>query len=138
MIITFLAVSPTMVIIGSVITAISYGILLPTTREIVTKNVSSSLQTTGHGVSDAIYGSFSGVLSLVMVGQIIDNYGIKIVLLICMILQSVAVVMVTLKLKKTQAESIPMGSFVNEPSVQIESILVNFEEEILTEGNLII
>lgn len=137
MIITFLAVSPTMVIMGSVITAISYGILLPTTREIVTKNVSSSLQTTGHGVSDAIYGSFSGVLSLVMVGQIIDNYGIKIVLLICMALQSVAVVMVTLKLKKTQAELIPIGSFVNDPSIQTETILVSSEEGILAEGSFI-
>jgi len=137
MIITFLAVSPTMVIIGSVITAISYGILLPTTREIVIKNVSASLQTTGHGVSDAIYGSFSGVLSLVMVGQIIDNYGIKIVLLICMTLQSVAIVMVTLKVRKSQTVAHLNESFVSSQSVQTDTILLKTADTILAEGNMI-
>ncbi len=114
MVITFFASSPMIVIIGSALTAISYGILLPTTREIVTKNVSSHLQTTGHGVSDAIYGSFSGVVSLTMVGQIIGTVGIKVVLLICMSLQLVVILMIIIKLKKSEFESTIPTSFVGE------------------------
>ena len=55
--------NPWMIILGTVFSNMSYGIMLPTQREIVEANVPSTLKNTAHSLSDAMYGSFSGILA---------------------------------------------------------------------------
>ncbi len=70
------AVSPAMVILGSVAYNAAYGILLPTMREVTDRHVPRKLRTLGHSLSDAVFTSFSGVVSLMYAGVIIDGAGV--------------------------------------------------------------
>lgn len=86
-----LATSPATVIMGSVFGAVSFGILLPTTREIVGEQVDVRLRTTANSVTDAVYQSLSGMLSLLYVGAVMDNFGMRTVFLICMSIQVIPI-----------------------------------------------
>lgn len=75
----WLAVNPFMVIVGTVMMNISYGLQLPTMREITEKNVPENLKNTAHSLTDAMYGSFAGVFALLYSGTLMDAFGAKFV-----------------------------------------------------------
>ena len=77
MILIVTAVNPAMVILGSVMWNASYGVLLPTMREITERSVSGPLKNTAHSMSDAIYGSFAGIISLMYSGTLMDKFGAR-------------------------------------------------------------
>lgn len=77
MVLTIGASSPLLIIAGTLLCNASYGIMLPTTREITERSVSGSLKNTAHSLSDAMYGNFSGVLALLYSGWMMDALGAK-------------------------------------------------------------
>lgn len=74
---TWLAANPFMIIIGTVMMNISYGLLLPTMREITEKNVPAVMKNTAHSLTDAMFGSFAGVFALLYSGALMDAFGAK-------------------------------------------------------------
>jgi len=86
------AVSPAMVIAGSVVYNAAYGVLLPTMREVTEKNVQENLRNLGHSLSDAVFTSFSGVVSLVYAGAIVDGLGVKAMMLISAAIAAAALI----------------------------------------------
>ncbi len=95
-----LAVSPWMVIIGTIFTNMSYGIMLPTQREIVEATVPATLKNTAHSLSDAMYGSFSGILALTYSGFVMDAFGAKSVAMLGGGIMIIAVLLSLTKVKK--------------------------------------
>ena len=75
----WLAANPAMIIIGTVMMNISYGLLLPTMREITEKNVPAELKNTAHSLTDAMFGSFAGVFALLYSGVLMDAFGAQFV-----------------------------------------------------------
>lgn len=71
------ASSPIMVILGTVMWNVSYGVMLPTVREITEKNVHGALKNTAHAMSDAVYGSFAGIVALTYSGFVMDTLGVR-------------------------------------------------------------
>ena len=82
MILTFLAVSPFMIIIGTMIANVAYGLMLPTSREITQQTVPADLRNTAYSLSDAVFGSFAGVIALMYSGILMDSFGAKSVALL--------------------------------------------------------
>ncbi len=74
---TALAWSPLLIIAGTMLSNLSYGIMLPTQREITEDYVPSALITTAHSLADAMFGSFSGVIALLYSGFVMDTFGAK-------------------------------------------------------------
>lgn len=77
MILVGTAINSWMIILGTIFANMSYGIMLPTQREIVETNVPASLKNTAHSLSDATFGSFSGILALMYSGFVMDTFGAK-------------------------------------------------------------
>ncbi len=102
----FFAASPVLVITGSVFNAISFSIMLPTTREITEENVDIRLRTTANSVTDAVYQSLAGMASLLYVGSIMDHFGMKVVFAICIAIQIVPIAMTVSSLVR-KAERAP-------------------------------
>lgn len=71
------AINSWMIILGTVFANVSYGIMLPTQREIVETSVPANLKNTAHSLSDATFGSFSGILALMYSGFVMDRFGAK-------------------------------------------------------------
>lgn len=94
------AVNPWMIILGTVFSNMSYGIMLPTQREIVEANVPSTLKNTAHSLSDAMYGSFSGILALSYSGFVMDAFGARSVAMLGGIIMIIAVVLSLTKIAK--------------------------------------
>jgi len=69
------AQNPAWIIAGSLLCNAAYGFLLPTTRQIVNDSVPRPLVTTANSLSDAVFGSFSGVVSLAYSGFVMDCFG---------------------------------------------------------------
>lgn len=84
------AVSPAMVIAGSVLYNIGYGIMIPTMREVTERFVEGELRTLGHTLSDAVFSSFSGVISLAYAGFIADKMGVHAMLCVCAAIAAVS------------------------------------------------
>lgn len=103
-VINFFAVTPYMVITASVFNAISYSILLPTIREITENSTDRTIRTTAHGVADAVYQSLAGMISLLYVGVLMDNVGMKAVFIICICFQLVTLVLALTKITKDKAK----------------------------------
>jgi predicted MFS family arabinose efflux permease len=74
---TFWAGSPLLVFMGTAVSNTSFGIMLPTVREITQKEVSSSLVNTAYSLSDAVYGSVSAVVALSYSGFMMDQLGTR-------------------------------------------------------------
>ena len=66
-----------MVILGSVMWNASYGVMLPTIREITEKNVHGALKNTAHSMADAVYSSFAGIIALTYSGFMMDSFGAR-------------------------------------------------------------
>ena len=84
------AVSPAMVIAGSVAYNIGYGIMIPTMREVTERCVQAELRTLGHTLSDAVFSSLSGVLSLTYAGFIADQMGVNTMLCVSAVIAAVS------------------------------------------------
>lgn len=68
------AKSPAWIIVGTLFSNVAFGFMLPTSRQIVSTNVLPSLVTTANSLSDAMYGSFSGVVALTYSGFVMDHF----------------------------------------------------------------
>lgn len=82
MLLIFTAIGPAMVILGTVFNNVSYGLMLPTIREITEKSVSGPLKNRAHSLSDAMYVSFAGIIALLYSGVMMDNLGARSVALL--------------------------------------------------------
>ncbi|MBR2811638.1 MAG: MFS transporter [Solobacterium sp.] len=102
---TYLAVSPVMIILGTVLNNISYGILMPTYRQMTEASVSGSLKNTAHAMCDAMFGSFAGVVALLYSGSMMDAFGARSVALLGMGIMLVPVVMSAVALLRNRREA---------------------------------
>lgn len=87
------AVTPYMIIAGTVLNNVSYGIMLPTQREITEYSVPYALKNRAHSLGDAMYSSFSGMMALLYSGILIDNFGARSVALLGVIIMIIPVIM---------------------------------------------
>ena len=90
---TFFAVSPGMVIAGSCLYNMGYGILLPTMRDVTEKHVRKDMRNFGHNLSDAVFNSFSGIVSLMYAGAVSDRFGTDAMMGVCLAISVVPVVL---------------------------------------------
>lgn len=72
-----LATSPFLIICGTVMANISYGIILPTMREITERSVPAKFTNVAHSIGDIMYGNMCGIIGLSYSGILIDKYGTK-------------------------------------------------------------
>ena len=91
------ASSPLMVFAGSFFYNTGFGILLVTMREVTETYVDKDLRNLGHNLSDAVFNSFSGVISLLYAGAVADRFGVNAMLTLCVI---IAVIPAVLSMKK--------------------------------------
>ena len=94
------AVSPAMVFAGSFFYNVGFGVLLVTMREVTETYVDKDLRNLGHNLSDAVFNSFSGVISLMYAGVVADHFGVSAMLTLCV---AIAVIPVLLSMKKVRA-----------------------------------
>ena len=76
---------------------VGYGVLLPARRQFINETVPGSLLNRMHGVGDMAYSSLGGLAGNKFSGSIIDQMGVRVMVLISLILDSVSfAVMLTL------------------------------------------
>ncbi|MDO4415097.1 MAG: MFS transporter [Erysipelotrichaceae bacterium] len=102
MILTFTATGPEMIIIGTVFNNISYGLMLPTMREITEKSVTGALRNTAHSLSDAMYGSFAGIIALLYSGVLMDRLGARSVAVLGAVIMLIPVGLSALRMLRSQ------------------------------------
>lgn len=93
LILVFYAVSPGAIFAGSFLYNMGVGILLPTMRSVTEKSVSPVFRNLGHNMADAIYSSFTGIISLLYSGLVMDLYGVKSLLMICILIVLIPVLL---------------------------------------------
>ncbi len=98
----FTAIGPAMVILGTVFNNVSYGLMLPTMREITEKSVTGPLKNRAHSLSDAMYVSFAGIIALLYSGVMMDNLGARSVALLGMCIMLIPVTMSALRFFKNK------------------------------------
>ncbi|MBQ7057885.1 MAG: MFS transporter [Firmicutes bacterium] len=86
----FLARAPFMVVLGTIFTNISFGLLFPTMREITEESVSGNLRTTANSIVDVAYGSVANMIASAWSGAVMENAGTGMMCSICMVLEIVA------------------------------------------------
>lgn len=96
------AVSPMMIFAGSFVYNVAFGVLLVTMREVTEKYVDKDLRNLGHNLSDAVFNSFSGVVSLLYAGAVADRFGVNAMITLCL---AVGVIPAVLSLKKLGQEA---------------------------------
>lgn len=80
------------ILLFSIMNGMAYGILLPAFRELLFKITPKEFVTTAQGTADAVYNSIGSMLSSMAAGVIISRYSIKVLLLLCALIQCIAVV----------------------------------------------
>lgn len=80
------------VILGTVIMNISYGLILPAVREIAIQMINPKFHTTAIGMMDAFYSFLGGAAAQLFAGRIVEGYGIKAMVKVCLILSLVPLV----------------------------------------------
>ena len=93
----FFATRPYMIFISSVFYNIAFGILLPTMRAVTENSVPPVHRNLGHYFADAVFNSFTGILSLLYSGILIDLCGMKALLFVCLICSLIPLFMVLIK-----------------------------------------
>ena len=91
------AVSPAMVIIGSFAYNVAYGVMIPTMREVTERCVQPERRNLGHTLSDAVFTSLSGVISLGYAGLLVDGFGVRAMLVVCAAIAAIPFVMNALR-----------------------------------------
>ena len=103
----FLAHTPAMVIAGTIMTNISFGLLFPTMREITEESVHPTLRTTAHSIIDVAYGSVSGMIASAWGGVTMESSGPRVMTSICMGLGIVAMLFcILLALHKNEKSAV--------------------------------
>ena len=97
--ITLAAVSPAMVIIGSIFNNIGVGIVLPTMREITEASVGNELKNTAHSLADAAYNNVSAMLALTYAGALSDFYSIKTMIVVSLVIELVTLGIALINMK---------------------------------------
>ena len=93
------ASSPMMVFAGSFFYNVGFGILLVTMREVTETYVDQDLRNLGHNLSDAVFNSFSGVVSLMYAGVVADSFGVNAMLTLCVMIAVIPVILSTRKVR---------------------------------------
>ena len=93
-VIYYLGQVPFVMIFGSAGYFVGYSILLPTYRELGGKLVRPEFMTTGQSLLDSVFASLAGMTGLLYSGYVIDNFGIKRLILIGLFIFIVPLVMV--------------------------------------------
>lgn len=96
---TRFAISPAMVFLGTFFYNAGYGVLLVTMRDVTEQYVDEDLRNLGHNLSDAVFNSFSGVVSLLYAGAIADSFGVQAMLTVCVCIAAVPMALSLKKLK---------------------------------------
>ncbi|MBR2809937.1 MAG: MFS transporter [Solobacterium sp.] len=102
MMLIYFAVSPFMIILGSVFWNISFSVMLPTQREIVEKHVDPSVRNIAHNVADAAYNNFSALIALSYSGILIDQFGVRMIAFAGIVIMLIAVIIETVLLTKKE------------------------------------
>lgn len=100
---TLCAGSVGMVFAGSFFSNAAYGVLLATMREATENSVREELRNLGHNLSDAVYTSFSGAISLTYAGVVAERAGVSGMLIVCLVISAVPVALSLLH-RKTRPE----------------------------------
>lgn len=93
------ASSPMMVFAGSFFYNVGFGILLVTMREVTETYVDQDLRNLGHNLSDAVFNSFSGVVSLMYAGAVADSFGVNAMLTLSVVIAVIPVILSTRKVR---------------------------------------
>ncbi len=80
-----LASSPILMLLGNTAIAAAYPFILLSIRDIVREQMPAGLQTTANGICDAIYGSISGIAAMLYTGRVVDQYGIRMLVVISLL-----------------------------------------------------
>ena len=88
-----------MVFAGSFFYNVGFGILLVTMREVTETYVDKDLRNLGHNLSDAVFNSFSGVISLLYAGAVADRFGVNAMLTLCVIIAVIPAALSTKKIR---------------------------------------
>ena len=94
------AADPLFIIVGTLFTNASYGIMLPTMREITEDTVPDELKNTARSLTDAVFGNFAGILALLYSGWMMDSFGAKSVAWLGLCVMVIPVVMSLMKMRK--------------------------------------
>lgn len=100
LVLILVARNPIMIIVGTIMWNISFGIMLPTIREITEKTVSESLKSTAHTMADAIYYDFSGIVALSYSGYLMEQYSEKSLALLGAVVMIIPLLMSLVKIDK--------------------------------------
>lgn len=100
MVLIITAVDSSMIILSSVMWNASYGIMLPTIREMTERSVHGSLKNTAHAMADATYSSFAGVIALLYSGIMMDSFGARSVAVLGVIIMLIPVCMSMIAMAK--------------------------------------
>jgi len=95
-VIIYFAQVPQLVVMCSVLSGFSYGLLLPAMRQLVSENTPDTLQTTAQGIADATYMSLSGMIGGLLAGSLTQAFGIKQLILICAFVEIIPIMLVLL------------------------------------------
>jgi MFS family permease len=77
------ASSPAMVIMGTALCNVSFGLKYPAMRELTEKWVRPELRNTAHSVIDTAYGSLAGMISSAWSGVVMEQAGTQVMGLLC-------------------------------------------------------
>lgn len=88
------------VIAATVITNISYGLIMPSVREIAIEVVDPKYHTTAIGMVDACYTFLGGAIAQLYVGRIVEVLGIRTMIMICLLLSLVPLTVIVLDGRK--------------------------------------
>jgi len=102
MMLIYFAVSPFMIILGSIFWNISFSVMLPTQREIVEKHIDPSVRNIAHNVADAAYNNLSAIIALSYSGILIDQFGVKMIAFAGILIMLAAVAIETAMLLKKE------------------------------------
>ena len=102
MVCVIVASSPFFIIIGTLFSNASYGIMLPTMREITEDTVPDELKNTARSLTDAVFGNFAGILALLYSGWMMDSFGAKSVVWLGLFVMVIPVLMSLSKMKKAK------------------------------------
>lgn len=90
------AKSPGMIIAGTMMNNVSFGLLFPTMREMTERFVHPRLRNTAHSMIDVAYGSFSGMIASAWGGSVLEASGTGAMCLICICMELIAIAVVFL------------------------------------------
>lgn len=86
-----IAKTPSVIIAGTIMNNISFGLLFPTMREMTERFVSARLRNTAHSMIDVAYGSFSGMIASAWGGRVLEISGTISMCMICVYMELIAI-----------------------------------------------